>query len=621
MNKHCFFCLFFSLLLSNNVFAQISINPLIKDLQQQERYNNKLRNRTAAVTPIDTLPFFDDFAGYSGQPDPSLWESGSGVLINNSYGISPPSINVATFDGLNQNGIPYNTGNQYARGLTDKLTSVPLNLSGYTPADSLYLSFFWQAGGLGENPDPADGDFLRLDFKNSSNIWVTVWQEQDESTPFIQHIMPILDPLYFHETFQFRFQSYGSTAGSYDIWNLDYVFLSPGRTIADTNYADMAIQTSPGSILKDYSALPYRQFFNHLDAVVKDQLSFKVYNFSTPDELYLMDNPPEKLNQVTDVLTGELLDEFVVQGFAFGKTHNTITWTPDYSAVRNLDRPLILKYYIDPEVTDSSIFKANNTVTDSTFLLNYMAYDDHMAEGTVSLYDINAGIAVQYTTLEPDSIIGVAIDFQQIENNLTGFPIQIKLWQSVTPGTPNEELIASAETGIAYSSSTSVARFYFDKPYRVNDTFYIGFEGRFPDETVHIGFDMNSSSADKILYKEEGFWATHNSLGKIPGSIIIRPIFGGDHYVDMPIVGIRPEVQALQVTIYPNPSSGMVSLKGEVQHVRIYNTTGQELFSELFTGHAEVRTLDLHMLPPGVYYMRLSGQNSHITQQLILTDH
>ncbi len=620
MNKYCFFYILFFLFISSDVFAQITINPLVKDPQQQERYNNTLRNRTVAVPPIDTLPFFDDFAGYSGQPNPSLWESGGGVLINNSYGISPPSINVATFDGLNHKGLPYNTSNKYARGLTDKLTSVPLNLAGYTPNDSLYISFFWQAGGLGENPDPADGDFLRLDFKNSSNIWITVWQEQDESTPFIQHVMPILDPSYFHETFQFRFQSYGSTAGSYDIWNLDYVFLSPGRTRADTNYADMAIQTSPGSILKDYSALPYPQFFNHLDAVVKDKLSFRVYNFSTPDELYLMDNPPEKLNKVTDVLTGELLEEFVVQGFAFGKTHNTIEWTPDYSAIRNLDRPLILKYYIDPEVTDSSIFKANNTVTDSTFLLNYMAYDDHMAEGTVDLFDLNAGIAARYTTLEPDSIIGVAIDFQPIGNNLTGFPIQIKLWKSVTPGSPNEELIASAEAGLSYSSQYTVARFYFDKPYRVDGSFYIGFEGEFTNETISVGFDMNTNSSDKIVYKEEGFWVTHNALGKIPGSVIIRPIFGGHHYADIPIIGIRPATQPLQVTVYPNPSSGLVSLKGQVQHVRIFNAAGQELFSETFPGQAEIKTLDLQTLPAGIYYMHLSGQNSYVTQKLILTD-
>ena len=622
MNKHRFLYIFFFLFTYSNGFAQISIKPLVKDLQRQDTYDKTLRSRTANAPTIDTLPFFDDFAGYSGQPNPFLWESEGGVLINNSYATNPPSINVATFDGLNQNGLPYNTSNVYARGLTDKLTSVPLNLSGYSPSDSLYISFFWQAGGLGENPDPSDGDFLRLDFKNSSNIWITVWQEQDISTPFTQHIMPILDTSYFHEKFQFRFQSYGSTAGSYDIWNLDYVFLSPGRTMADTNYADMAIQTSPGSILKNYSALPYRQFFNHLDAVVKDKLSFRVYNFSTPDELYLMDNPPEKLNKVTDALTGELFNEFVVQGFAFGKTHNTIEWTPDYSAIRDLDKPLVLKYYIDPEVTDSSIFKANNTVSDSTFLLNYMAYDDHRAEGTVEFADLDAGIAVRYTSLEPDSIIGVAIDFQPIGNNLTGFPVRINLWKSVTPGSPTEERIVSLLTGIAYSSQNSVARFYFDKPYRVDGTFYVGFEGEFVNETVHVGFDMNNDNSDKIVYKEDGFWVTHNALDKIEGSAIVRPIFGGSHYADMPIVGVRPEILPLQVLVYPNPTpnSDLISLKGPVRHVSIINSAGQEVYSETFTNQTEIKTLNLQHIPSGIYFMRLSGQKSYTTQKLILTD-
>ncbi len=623
MSKDRFFALFFVLcFFCFKTHAQISVHPLINNPAQQNEPDHS-RHRVAA-TPIDTLPFFDDFAGYTGQPDPAKWEKEGGVWINNSYGVNPPSIHVATFDGLNYRGAPYNPSNQYARGQADRLTSVPLNLSGYTAGDSLYLSFFWQAGGLGENPDPSDGDYLRLDFKNSSNIWTTVWQAQDISTPFIQHIMPILDPLYFHESFQFRFQNYGSTAGAYDVWNLDYVLLSPGRTKADTNYADMAIQTSPGSILKDYSALPYLQFFNHLDNVVKDKLSFRVYNFSTPDELYLMDNPPEKLNKLLDATTGDVLDEFIVQGYAFGKTHNTIDWTPDYDPLRGMDKPMILKYVIDPEVTDSSLFKANNMVKDSTFLLNYMAYDDHSIEAVLSLENIKAEVGVQYTSLQPDSIIGIAIDFQPYRNTWYDMPLEICLWKSLTAGTDSEDLIASHATRLSYSDANSIAKFYFDKPYRVDGSFYIGFKGDFTSKIIDIGFDIHNNTKDKILYKESTrisstTWQNYPATD-IDGSVLIRPIFGGAHYAAMPPMGITRTLEVLQANIFPNPSSGNVSISGPVQKLTLHNAAGVKIMTETYSGTDETRVIELSRLPAGIYYMLLSGRDSFTTKKLILTD-
>lgn len=595
------FFLFTSFILAvSPLFAQVTITPLKQDPARKSYGESKLR---VAASPIDTLPFFDDFTGYRGKPKTELWESSGGVLVNNTYGKNPPSYHVATFDGLDENGLPYNRTDEFAKGQTDKLTSVPLNLSGYDLADSVYLSFYWQGGGFGEAPNPTDGDSLTLEFKNSSGKWEKKWFAQDESTPFYQELIR-LDTQFFHNTFQFRFRSYGATSGSYDVWNLDYILLAAGRSSSDTNYADMAILNTPGSLLKDYYAYPYPQFFANWENLVKDTISFNVFNYSTPDNLYLMNNDVGEFNKLTDELTDDLLEEFSIQTFAFGKQGNIVDWEPDYNNIYSLDRPLMLKYLYTPNVTDSVLFKENNSVTDSTILFNYMAYDDHSAEAIVNLNG-NGSMAVAYSTLQPDSIIGVAIDFLEYQSDISGLPIEICIWKSVTTGTPDENLIIAREMPLAFSESGQIAKFYFDNPQVVNGDFLVGFRSNLFDK-VYVGFDVNSNSSEHIRYKFKGYWFDHNSQAFAPGSLIIRPIFGGNHYEQ--ITGTATEKE-LNFEIFPNPSNGIFTLNGQVNSIKVLSVTGNEVKNIQLKAsrNTSYQPIDLSELPQGVYFLHLFG--------------
>ncbi|MFB0997575.1 MAG: hypothetical protein QMC28_02590, partial [Flavobacteriales bacterium] len=58
----------------------------------------------------------------------SLWQDNF-AFRNNDYGINPPTIGVVTFDGLNENGYPYNFTSPTAYGLADYLTSKPIFLN------------------------------------------------------------------------------------------------------------------------------------------------------------------------------------------------------------------------------------------------------------------------------------------------------------------------------------------------------------------------------------------------------------------------------------------------------------------------------------------------------------
>src|SRR5690606_24103151 len=106
-----------------------------------------------------SLPFLDDFSQNYHFPDENLWQD-INVYINSNYPKTPPSYGVATFDGLDSTGFPYDFSSQIAHGIADSLTSHPIDLTVIN--DSVYLSFQYQAGGNGNAPEVEDS--LRLDF-------------------------------------------------------------------------------------------------------------------------------------------------------------------------------------------------------------------------------------------------------------------------------------------------------------------------------------------------------------------------------------------------------------------------------------------------------------------------
>ena len=118
------------------------------------------------IKPL-VLPFFDDFAYNSKVPDPAKCVD-KNVFINQTMAVDPPSIGVATFDGLNSNGTPYGGG--FSRA--DYLTSNYIDLSGITTSDSVYLSYFLQAKGNTYNHQQRDS--IELEFKNDKGEWKSV---------------------------------------------------------------------------------------------------------------------------------------------------------------------------------------------------------------------------------------------------------------------------------------------------------------------------------------------------------------------------------------------------------------------------------------------------------------
>ena len=133
---------FLIILFTVAVNAQEKLVPpgLNQVLITSEKENIEQKNASQLV-----MPFYEDFSSTKIYPDPKKFSDKS-VFINNSYAISPFTIGVATFDGLDKNGFIYSHGSSYAFAdiniIEIRLDSFFRHSNLRHVADSIYFSFF-----------------------------------------------------------------------------------------------------------------------------------------------------------------------------------------------------------------------------------------------------------------------------------------------------------------------------------------------------------------------------------------------------------------------------------------------------------------------------------------------
>ncbi len=179
---------------------------------------------TTFVNQIDTLAVYGPDTIGAGV-SLSLWIDDL-AYINNTYAIDPITIGVATLDGVDESGTPHNNfSDPNGYGVADYLTSKPLDLGGLTSNDPVYLTFFYQPEGLGNNPQPEDS--LVLEFYAPAKLtWHNIWSVPGTTQADFEHVLiPITSSDYFKKGFQFRFKNYATISGNFDHWHIDYVRL------------------------------------------------------------------------------------------------------------------------------------------------------------------------------------------------------------------------------------------------------------------------------------------------------------------------------------------------------------------------------------------------------------
>lgn len=78
------------------------------------------------------------------------------------------------------------------------------------------------------------------------------------------------------------------------------------------------------------------------------------------------------------------------------------------------------------------------------------------------------------------------------------------------------------------------------------------------------------------------------------------------------------EMMAMEISIYPNPSNGIVSVAAEGRNsVEVFNAMGQRVYETAMENEV---IMDLGHLSKGVYMIRVNGDNSVATRQLVISE-
>ncbi|MFY0672724.1 MAG: T9SS type A sorting domain-containing protein [Bacteroidia bacterium] len=601
------------LLAQDEEISALKRNPTIIDYLENERepvYANKKKQ-------VLKLPFFDDFSTTRVYPSKNRWTNRS-VFVNSSFAIQPPSHGVATFDGLNKNGYPYNIDGNNNPKPCDTLTSLPLDLSTLSAGDSVYLSFYLQQKGVGENPETNDS--FMVEFKKDNNDWLRVWAKNADfdsfsiypfRTYFIK-VNALNDGSFFHDSFQFRFRNYGNRTGALDHWHLDYVYLDQNRTLGDTILEDVGIYRQPKGLFKNYYSMPWRHYREDRSLYRNSEIEYNVYNKATnqqsPDVYYVIndltnnrgiDSTRELRQQITDVP-------------AFGRksaAQSNLLPFAYFDTLSNQNIKLQLKLSVSSNSVNEPIelLSDNDEYIMHQYFDNYLAYDDGSAEGGYGLKNTRQGsVALKFSLSRSDTLKYIAFNFTGGNEVLPDQQkFNIIVWSRLFPE-PIEIARISSVKPVYTDLNNGFALYELTEPVFVSTQFYVGWE-QFSVFNLNVGVDLdyryfNDNQPNPNLYfNAAGQW--ENS--KIVGTPLIRPVFGSDATLSRNDVWVENEM-----TIYPNPAKDFILLEfneANSGQLSIVNLQGQEVYRNM-VNEKKVQ-IDLRAYQSGMYLIRFENES------------
>ncbi|MBE0649124.1 MAG: T9SS type A sorting domain-containing protein [Bacteroidales bacterium] len=624
---------------AQEVLVGLEMNPVI---QAKAAELNRLKDVSNGLDTVPMeLPFFDDFREATIFPSDARWIDNY-AFVNTDIPVYPVNRGAVTLDAISDSGQMYPIAVPGPTTfLADHLTSRYIRLDSIftpaaralTPADSVYLSFWYQPEGRGKPPHVADSLMLRFlvtpewdsitstDTTHIDAVWQEIWRTQGMSLDtfyihhnqyFVQVMIPIVDTQFFRKKFRFQFYNYVSLASSAEPswqsncsqWNLDEIYLNINRSTADTLRPEITfIERSP-SMLKTYTSMPFPQY---------------------------TDNPTNEMSDTLDILISnrDLIDHNSTYGYTMQQVNGV--WLSDYSGGQYVIKPFYTYGYVTyipfahPPVlqlfpisaADSATFLITHHVeaVDGSLLgdtmqayqrfYNYFAYDDGTPDAGYGLTPAGSLLAYRFKLNKtPDTLRAVQFLFNR---TLSGNNVQffyLKIWNDAN-GKPDQVMYEELVRPRFADSLNKFVTYHLDPPLRVSNTFYVGWE-QTTNDNLNLGFDRYNNSREQILFNVSGQWLTST----FNGSLMIRPIVGKP--IPLGIPERRDEIATLK--IYPNPASGEVQInlpgstsKSEVYTIQLYNLFGQEVLREIYGGK-----IDVSGLGPGIYIVTLSGSSRQV---------
>lgn len=552
--RNSFLLLLLTTLFSTAVFSQERLVPL----QNNPAYLKVQKPNYVAAKKALSLPFIDDFSTTDVYPAETLWEDHD-VYINVTLGKNPPTIGVASFDGLNGEGKPWNPANlgeedTKASQLCDALTSQPIDLSkDLINEENLYLSFFYQPEGFASKPEINDS--LLVEVKTDTDEWETVWRMPGSKFHEFKTVLIHLGDSteYLHDDFQFRFVNYATPTGYNDFWHIDYVELNdrvrnPKTEPVDSNgisyyadeilnYRDFAFVYEPTSIFKDYSEMTLGQFFGYQDAVTNENHSITIGNLD-----FQATNNFKAFYQINSLSADTIIYDKDLGQLASIESYNTINEsinTPKFTNNPNETDLILLPNFLDDivEIEMKYFFESsdgildqipqNDTISRIYTFNNQLAYDDGIVDIGYGVPDEAAQIAQKYEIYERDFVYGVLIHFAQINLVQTDREFTLKVWESLEGIDGADETVVLASKPnlrVVYpegDNHTGYVLYCFDDGIPVINKFYIGIQQAGSVE-IHLGYDRNNDSKENLFFTRYDEWTPSAEVG----SVMMRPIIG-----------------------------------------------------------------------------------------------
>jgi hypothetical protein len=529
---------------------------------------------------------------------------------------------------LNNVGYPYNFSSS-ASDYADKLTTKPIDLSGLTASDSVFLSFYYQPGGLGDFPEFSDSLIVEFLAPGSPSIepideepyWKHAWSTTGSSSArFKQVMIHIKDPQFFYSGFKIRFRNYGIVSGSIDIWNLDYVFLDRLRfkhdTIGGLNREDVAFQYRATTMLGNrYTSMPLSHFETNPDGFMRDTLTVFKRNNDVGANIVGSRGATvyhDGVLQTNYPLTGSVETAPANANYTTLYHLDTLNFRYDTTGIDSCATVYDVKFFHN---TTPDFCKENDTMYVSQTFSNYYAYDDGTAEnayGPVGEAGYDVLLAYRFTLAKPDALTGIAIHFSPSVLNEDNKTFYLTIWDNSGPGGAPGSIIYQETVlyDVIYGNTNN--RFYvypLSSLVNVSGTIYIGWK-QTDIATMNIGFDRNNVNNDRIYYNVGFGW--NNSSFK--GSLMMRPVFNSCVTNN---VGIKEETakKAGQVMLYPNPAHETVNIGSAqpVQQVNVFDLTGQQLMNL-----GAVTAIPIDGLAKGIYLVNVKTSAGSSVHRLVV---
>lgn len=530
---------------------------------------------------------------------------------------------------------------------------------GYETGDTIFMNDFiygdyitdtvHEAGDTILNPF-IDGDFIILDnFTDSgtvikmpmdsifgpeaiwNEIWSTngcsldSWLKEDSLQYFKQVLIPINDPQYLRDNFQFRFRNYASLedngltglASNVDQWHIDYVQLNYNRTLQDSFPDDVAFVMPPKSLLKDYQSMPWNQFRQEELAEAFDNKLSNLYN----------DEDGANVKYTYSVTKGNTtVKNYISNNFnAYPYYHHGFhTYAPHAAPAIDFELPtdgsdsaLFVVTHIFSKAGYNDVRVANDTAIFEQKFYNYYAYDDGTAENGYSILSTNsnpeASLAVRFKLNEPDTLRAIRMWFNHVKDDANEEPFTLMVW-SDDGGEPGDVIYSQSSQLPSHAKEfLDFYTYFLDEPIALSGTFYVGFYQNH-DVQLNIGFDRNNDGRAHFMYRTTNSWKEPY----LKGTPMIRPVLG--KYFEAEDVAIANcDKTEIKCSVYPNPASDElhIAVQGHTgkKSVRLYDLSGKLLIADEFSG--ETGTINLNRQAAGIYILYVTGDKIKETKKII----